>query len=159
MYPINTSIEVNRRFSDFDWLHKRLQTEFRGYLVPALPDKQLLNSSSPEFLEKRRQELEKFLNLLLGNAEFNRSSALRIFLTTPDKDFETAKQKFEVGFQLAIPNSAEEALDTLLNYVKSRISSFTRAQNPEILEIKHRLNVLRGPLKALYASQTAVTNA
>ena len=55
---------VRRRFSDFQWLHSRLRTEFPGAIVPFLPQSRALKAStkfSAEFLEHRRRDLQTFL--------------------------------------------------------------------------------------------------
>jgi hypothetical protein len=73
---------------------------------------------------------------------------VRIFLQTPDPDFEAAKSHLDTGYNFAIP-SAEDVVDTVYSYVKTRVSTFNRAPCPAILEIQHDLNVLRVPLKSL----------
>lgn len=42
-YPASR-VEVKRRFSEFDALHKLLAANYRGYIIPPLPDKAYLEA-------------------------------------------------------------------------------------------------------------------
>lgn len=62
--------EVNRRYSDFEWLYNQLIENYGGYFVPLLPEKNFFtkfNIESQQFYEKRRNSLEKFLNKILSH--------------------------------------------------------------------------------------------
>lgn len=67
---------VERRYNDFVWLREQLAATMRNHVVPPLPEKTgvtasthhqnatfitLLDRFSPELLEYRRRELDKFL--------------------------------------------------------------------------------------------------
>jgi hypothetical protein len=57
---------VNRRFSDFEWLHKQLldNDHYKGLIVPPLPEKKTIGNLDSGFIEKRREELESFLRVI-----------------------------------------------------------------------------------------------
>jgi sorting nexin-1/2 len=56
--------EVIRRFRDFVWLQRRLRREYRGVIVPALPEKNVVEKykMTTEFIEQRRAALTIFIN-------------------------------------------------------------------------------------------------
>lgn len=53
--------EVNRRFSDFTEYHSILSQNF--YDIPSLPGKSLIKITSLPELEKRKEELNKFIKV------------------------------------------------------------------------------------------------
>eukprot|EP01137_Pigoraptor_chileana_P033134 Opistho-2@23593 len=67
---------VRRRYGDFAWLRRKLEEEAPECIIPSLPEKHALKRLerfTPEFLERRRQGLEKFLirvteHLVLSNS-------------------------------------------------------------------------------------------
>ena len=55
-------VDILRRFSDFEWLHRELiAMHGKDWLVPPLPQKRFLGRFSPEFLDARMRALERFL--------------------------------------------------------------------------------------------------
>ena len=58
---------VTRRFRDFDWLHAQLSHKYPGVIVPPLPEKQVTNRFSVDFVEKRREQLEAFLQVIVDH--------------------------------------------------------------------------------------------
>ena len=82
---------VLRRYSDFLWLHDRLQEERAGAIVPPLPEKQPVGRFSPAFVEARRRELERFLRRVATHPELQDCLALDTFLRADDVTFQAAK--------------------------------------------------------------------
>jgi hypothetical protein len=62
------SNEVIRRFRDFSWLSRRLRSENRGVIVPALPERSVVEKykMTAEFIEQRRAALTVFINRVVG---------------------------------------------------------------------------------------------
>ncbi|VEU20351.1 DEKNAAC101134 [Brettanomyces naardenensis] len=61
---------VRRRFSDFDSFRRVLQHETTRVVIPKLPDKSIMTYSqrfNDDFIEERREGLEKFLNMVAGH--------------------------------------------------------------------------------------------
>lgn len=57
-------LKIKIRFSDFEWLYYQLIDKFGGYLIPILPEKNILTKINVEGLSfslKRRSELETFM--------------------------------------------------------------------------------------------------
>lgn len=82
---------VLRRYSDFLWLHERLQVERAGAIVPPVPDKQPVGRFSPAFVEARRRELERFLRRVAVHPELQDCACLDTFLRADDVTFQAAK--------------------------------------------------------------------
>jgi sorting nexin-1/2 len=84
--------EVNRRYSDFVWLHDALQYGFPGVVVPPLPEKRLRGTFEPAFLQTRTRFLQKFLDRCLEHPELSRARVVLRFLTTADpSEFQEVK--------------------------------------------------------------------
>jgi hypothetical protein len=79
------TFEVRRRFSDVVALAKVLPQLHPGSIFPARPDKDPLagRRATPQFVERRRQEMELYLRRLCEHPVAGQSEALRVFLTTP----------------------------------------------------------------------------
>lgn len=72
---------VYRRFKDFDFLDKQLRKLFPNLKIPALPPKRYFGSSNEaEFVESRRQQLEAYLNTLVGFQSIWSRNDLALFL-------------------------------------------------------------------------------
>ncbi|CAM9729879.1 unnamed protein product, partial [Choristocarpus tenellus] len=84
---------VIRRFKDFVWLTQRLEEEFPGIVMPALPVKMNLGKFDQVFIEKRRKELEKFLNRVAGHDELSSSQYFKTFLQADDAGLADTKDK------------------------------------------------------------------
>eukprot|EP00923_Selenidium_pygospionis_P037487 GHVN01065742.1.p1 GENE.GHVN01065742.1~~GHVN01065742.1.p1 ORF type:complete len:1310 (+),score=159.59 GHVN01065742.1:359-4288(+) len=70
---------VSRRFSDFVKLHNELRRVGICNL-PELPPKKMLRKMDPEFVERRRQLLETYLQRLIGEEDVKNEDALWEFI-------------------------------------------------------------------------------
>ncbi|KAI8597404.1 hypothetical protein EDD21DRAFT_310858 [Dissophora ornata] len=106
-YQINTkttmsgfsgqSVSVRRRFQDFAWLHNVLGRDFAAAVLPPLPDKHRLryvrgDRFNPEFVEKRRASLERFLKKIAVHPTLQKAECLRVFLDSRDWNSDLAQQ-------------------------------------------------------------------
>ena len=94
LYDISTSKlnwVVNRRYSDFIWLRDCLKYLFPGDILPILPKKKIGNRRfEQDFINKRTQGLQNFMNDVVKNENFKASEILNIFLSVNDRTlFET----------------------------------------------------------------------
>lgn len=71
---------VRRRYREFVWLRKQLQRNSGLVPVPELPGKSAFFGSSDEFIEKRRQGLQHFLENVLQSVVLLSDSQLHLFL-------------------------------------------------------------------------------
>ena len=77
---------VNRRYSDFIWLRDCLKNFFPGDILPILPKKKIGNRRfETDFINKRAQGLQNFMNGIIKNEKFKASEVLNIFLSVNDR--------------------------------------------------------------------------
>ncbi|MCO5587952.1 hypothetical protein L7F22_041905 [Adiantum nelumboides] len=82
------NFSVRRRFRDVVTLADKLAEAYRGYFVPARPDKSIVESQvmqKQEFIEQRRVALEKYLRRLANHPVVRMSDELRVFLQSQGK--------------------------------------------------------------------------
>ena len=87
---------VRRRYTDFVWLRAKLFNEFSTCVIPQLPSKDVakhLNRFSPEFLEKRRFFLERFLRRVASHPKLSASKDFHTFLEAKKWALDTAKKE------------------------------------------------------------------
>ena len=78
---------VNRRYSDFIWLKDCLKNLFPGDVLPILPKKKIGNRRfEQDFLNKRTQGLQKFLNDIVNNEKYKSTEVLSIFLSCNERN-------------------------------------------------------------------------
>ncbi|XP_019743376.1 sorting nexin-11 [Hippocampus comes] len=73
---------VRRRYSEFAWLKKKLQKNAGLVPVPDLPGKSFFSFSNEDFLERRRQGLQVFLDKVVNMTVCLSDSQLHLFLQT-----------------------------------------------------------------------------
>eukprot|EP00270_Netrium_digitus_P010289 TRINITY_DN3187_c0_g1_i1.p1 TRINITY_DN3187_c0_g1~~TRINITY_DN3187_c0_g1_i1.p1 ORF type:complete len:401 (-),score=131.29 TRINITY_DN3187_c0_g1_i1:86-1288(-) len=86
--PEKRSYNVIRRFSDFVWVHERLAENFKGIIVPPLPEKNVVEKFrfTSEFIEARRRALDIFLHRVIAHPLLRSSSDLRLFFEASEED-------------------------------------------------------------------------
>ena len=75
-------VSVERRFSDFEWLHKALAAQISEKALPQWPSEVRLARNNEEFRNKRREQLESYINGLLILPKLQRNDLLKAWLTT-----------------------------------------------------------------------------
>ncbi|CUA69670.1 Sorting nexin-4 [Rhizoctonia solani] len=127
---------ARRRFQDFVFLREHLARDFPACVVPPLPDKHRLeyitgDRFSPEFVEKRRFDLHRFLERLARHPTLQRSKLIREF-------FESSEWSVQMHSHLSHPPHPDDrdrspaspaklldaVSDTLLN-------AFARVRKPD----------------------------
>jgi len=89
---------VQRRYSDFEWLQKQLNIECPRYIIPRIPSKaraQSLRGVDDEFIEKRRFLLGVFLNRITEHGKMSQAICVNAFLTQSNVDFDYTKKTSE----------------------------------------------------------------
>lgn len=82
---------VIRRYNDFRWMHSQLVEHYPGCIVPPLPEKLVVGRFSPEFVETRRRNLEKFLQRVSQHPDLGYANAFRTFLQADDTVLQNEK--------------------------------------------------------------------
>ncbi|GAA6041617.1 hypothetical protein JCM8097_007770 [Rhodosporidiobolus ruineniae] len=80
---------ARRRFHDFVFLREALVKDFPACVVPPLPDKHRMeyvigDRFSPDFIERRRLDLERFLQRLARHPKLSRTELLQHFLESTE---------------------------------------------------------------------------
>ena len=75
-------VSVERRFSDFVWLHKALAEQVSEEALPLLPSKGVLSSDDEKFRGERRAHLERYIKGLMWHPKLQRNDLLKAWLTT-----------------------------------------------------------------------------
>jgi sorting nexin-1/2 len=76
----NPDMNVTRRYRDFLWLYNSLHGNNPGVVVPPPPEKQAVGRFDTEFVESRRQALERMLNKIAAHPVLHHDADLKIFL-------------------------------------------------------------------------------
>ncbi|XP_028394201.1 sorting nexin-33-like [Dendronephthya gigantea] len=95
--PSSTGVSVSRRFKHFDWLYCRLLEKFTCLSIPPIPDKQITGKYAEEFIQKRREQLERWLNRLSRHPLVSKSEVFQHFLCCKEteKEWKAGKRKAE----------------------------------------------------------------
>ena len=74
------SFSVSRRYRDFLWLYTSLHSNNPGVVVPPPPEKQAVGRFDSEFVESRRQALERMVSKIANHPILHHDADLKIFL-------------------------------------------------------------------------------
>jgi sorting nexin-1/2 len=91
-----SEISVLRRFSDFLWLFDALTLNNPGVIVPPMPDKQPWGRFQDQFIETRRQALQRCLTKVTSHPVLQLDPDLRLFLESDQFAIEAKSRKLEV---------------------------------------------------------------
>ncbi|CAG7847958.1 Sorting nexin-4 AltName: Full=Autophagy-related protein 24 [Serendipita indica DSM 11827] len=129
--PIFSSPEpsARRRFQDFVFLRENLAKDFPACVVPPLPDKHRLeyltgDRFSPEFIERRRQDLSRFMQRVSNHPTLQRATLLRDFI-------ESTEWNVKMHQHLAHPPGPEAAPSLLDNISDTIVNAFSRVRKPD----------------------------
>ncbi|KDQ19741.1 hypothetical protein BOTBODRAFT_27166 [Botryobasidium botryosum FD-172 SS1] len=120
---------ARRRYKDFVFLRENLAKDFPACVVPPLPDKHRLeyitgDRFSAEFLERRRSDLQRFLERVAQHPTLQRSTLVRAFL-------ESTEWNVQMHQHLAHPPGPEPASSILDNISDTLLNAFSRVRKPD----------------------------
>ncbi|XP_026748285.1 sorting nexin lst-4 isoform X1 [Galleria mellonella] len=94
--PSFNNIQVSRRYKHFDWLHERLQEKFTLIPIPPLPDKQISGRYDEQLIERRRVQLQEFVDWMCRHPVLSKCEVWQHFLTcTDEKRWKAGKRQAE----------------------------------------------------------------
>jgi len=134
-YPVTPSfsnIQVSRRYKHFDWLHERLSGKFGAVIaIPPLPEKQVTGRFEEELIEKRKIELQSFVDRICRHPVLANSEVWKHFIKeTDDKRWTAGKRKAEsdvlVGISFLTTIQAPSILTETENAIDRNISQFAK---------------------------------
>ncbi|KAI2538592.1 sorting nexin 2 [Homo sapiens] len=120
-----SEFSVKRRFSDFLGLHSKLASKYLhvGYIVPPAPEKSIVgmtkvkvgkeDSSSTEFVEKRRAALERYLQRTVKHPTLLQDPDLRQFLESSELPRAVNTQALSGAGILRMVNKAADAVNKM----------------------------------------------
>ncbi|KAK7695172.1 hypothetical protein QCA50_002362 [Cerrena zonata] len=120
---------ARRRFQDFVFLRTHLSKDFPACVVPPLPDKHRLeyvtgDRFSPEFMERRRGDLQRFLQRLSRHPTLQRSTLLRAF-------FESTEWHVTMHQHIAHPPGPEHSTGVIDSISDTLLNAFSRVRKPD----------------------------
>ena len=137
------NVTVDRRFSQFQWLHERLSCKFAYLVLPTLPDKQYSSRSTDIFIEQRRRALGTYMMALVRHPVIRYSDLLTHFLSCDDEDWkqqsailakdEHVGSRFFIGLEFSDFNVDEDGDEDVLRYFMDHISEMDKTI-PEVVE-------------------------
>jgi sorting nexin-4 len=130
-----------RRFQDFVFLREHLVKDFPACVVPALPDKHRLeyitgDRFGPEFMERRRLDLHRFLQRVGRHPTLQRSTLVRAF-------FESTEWHVHMHQHIAHPPGPEPSPSIIDNISDTLLNAFARVRKPDERFLSMRENVDR----------------
>ncbi|MBW0545694.1 hypothetical protein O181_085409 [Austropuccinia psidii MF-1] len=138
-----------RRFQDFVFLHDHLSKDFPACVVPPLPDKSRLkyvtgDRFSPDFVERRRSGLERFMQRLARHPTLSRSKLLRCFI-------ESTQWNVDMHTHLAHPPIPEPPTSLLDLASESLLNAFSKVKKPDerFVDIRDGLDRFEERLNAI----------
>ncbi|KAF8078868.1 hypothetical protein FPV67DRAFT_1558076 [Lyophyllum atratum] len=118
-----------RRFQDFVFLRDNLVRDFPACVVPPLPEKHRLeyitgDRFSPEFMERRRLDLHRFLQRVSRHPTLQRSTLVRAF-------FESTEWHVHMHQHIAHPPGPEPSPGIIDNISDTLLNAFARVRKPD----------------------------
>ncbi|KAG2780883.1 hypothetical protein PC129_g8396 [Phytophthora cactorum] len=127
-----TTAQVKRRFSDFEWLQQRLLTQFRGTIIPPLPEKRWTGNMDATFVEERRQALEHFINEVCSHEKLSQTLELQIVLTASTEGLIAGKELLKVASIAATYVPTPASVSSLWSSLKDGVFLSSNVQQVEI---------------------------
>mmetsp|Transcript_10068 Transcript_10068/g.10015 ORF Transcript_10068/g.10015 Transcript_10068/m.10015 type:complete len:306 (+) Transcript_10068:707-1624(+) len=94
-------------------MHNLLVKNYCGFLIPPRPDKRIINNNNDKFIEERRLQIEKYLNIILNNPVLGMSLPFKVFTQTRDENFEIEKKSAEDSQENLQAKSFEDLIDNV----------------------------------------------
>ena len=92
------NINVRKRYSDFEWLYKKLTEYFVNCVVPPLCKKNFFKRFDKELISKRSRNLEKFLNGIAIHPILKNSFIFYYFMQQDNEEIKQKKEFYEQPF-------------------------------------------------------------
>jgi hypothetical protein len=141
-----------RRFSDLDWLHTKLCEMYKGFTIPPLPPKDSLRwNITHEFLEKRRAEMEKCLQIIADHPQIGQDQTFLQFLELDTDEFDLRQKEIDTnGWNYTIP-AFEDVVDTVYSHATTEVSNLWNApvMPSELSNVDQLVSRMRAPVNEL----------
>ncbi|CAG8619762.1 35856_t:CDS:10 [Gigaspora margarita] len=139
---------VLRRYRDFLWLYNHLTLSHPGVIVPPIPGKLVIGRFQDEFVENRRQALEKCLNKIMSHPKLCSDPNLKLFLES---------DTFTIDVKRKNQDESKSVLKSLGEVVSNATTFSKVVETDEWVESrKIELDILDSQLRALLKSVEAI---
>lgn len=105
---------VSRRYRDFRWLYRQLQSTHPGRIIPPPPDKQAVGRFNEDFIESRRFALERMLVKIAANPVLQKDPDFIMFLQS-ERFSSEAREREKIAGTSSTFTAVEESSDGLLD--------------------------------------------
>ena len=134
-------------------MHNQLVLKYKGFIIPSRPDKKLIKNTDEKFVEERRLQMEKYLNIIAKHPILGTSLAFKIFTQSPNEKFEKEKIKAEAMNEFTEYRSLEDAIDKVFALVQNKFQIiFSQKIVPfskEMSDIEDKLIRLEAPIQTV----------
>ncbi|KOB78080.1 Sorting nexin-9 [Operophtera brumata] len=140
--PSFNNIQVSRRYKHFDWLHERLQEKFTLIPIPPLPDKQISGRYDEQLIERRRVQLQEFVDWMCKHPVLSKCEVWQHFLTcTDEKRWKAGKRQAErdnlLGLNycvsLVVPEKA--LLQSQVDHITEQAHTFMNSMDTSVKSV------------------------
>ncbi|KAG9035495.1 intercellular trafficking and secretion [Tulasnella sp. JGI-2019a] len=149
---------TRRRFQDFTFLREHLAKDFPACVIPPLPNKHRLeyvtgDRFSPEFIERRKVDLQRFMDRVARHPTLQCSTLLHAFLTSTEWNVQMHSHLAHPPGPEGPPTLLENVTDTLMN-------AFSRVRKPDerFLEVRDHVDKFEEGLAASERGWMRVNN-
>ena len=133
MLDSDSEFTVWRRYSDFEWFHSFMnnQDDYKGLVLPSLPEKSYFSRNDEAFVESRRHDLINYLHSLANHKVVKNSRLFHMFLTIENEDeFNQLKaQEGTLGSKLY--EYAQQIMSMDTDYLVANIGQYFDSQEPD----------------------------
>ena len=134
-------------------MHNQLVLKYKGFIIPSRPDKKLIKNTDEKFVEERRLQMEKYLNIIAKHPILGTSLAFKIFTQSPNEKFEKEKIKAEATNEFTEYRSLEDSIDKVFALVQNKFQIiFSQKIVPfskEMSDIEDKLIRLEAPIQTV----------
>ncbi|AAS52131.1 ADR211Wp [Eremothecium gossypii ATCC 10895] len=174
----DAEVSVQRRYRDFRWLYRQLQSNHWGKVIPPPPDKQKVGRFKQDFIENRRFQMERMLQRIAQNAALQNDQDFLLFLTSTNFVQDSKEREQATGSRassdsndlseihlseltLLGPDDAESVIrngglesDTGSLFMSLSFSSVPKYTEPDtfIMEKRQHIDVMEEQLRQMYKS-------
>ncbi|CAH0721490.1 unnamed protein product, partial [Brenthis ino] len=157
--PSFNNIQVSRRYKHFDWLHERLHEKFTLIPIPPLPDKQISGRYDEQLIERRRVQLQEFVDWMCKHPVLSKCEVWQHFLTcTDEKRWKAGKRQAEKDnllglnycISLVVPEKA--LLQSQVDHITDQCHTFLNSMDTAVKSVTNmclaQTKRFQGPYKS-----------
>ncbi|CAG9328499.1 unnamed protein product [Blepharisma stoltei] len=143
--------KVKRRFRHLEWLRNILLKTYPGINIPPLPEKQVFGNTTSNFLEKRRENMKKYLIILAKHPVLMNSEAFKLFLKCKDENFSSESQRLEDSSHVYHFDflNLQDTIDKIKTKFENLFTSKITPVSQDLVNIDRELNYIEPYIKDL----------